>query len=353
MKKINFIQDEATPHNNIFIKGLVNELGVNNVDLYYSLKKSEQYLWESDLSNEIKESTIYGKKINFSLIWKFLKKSNKEVFFMVGWSNPTTKILFLISVLFRLDLYMWFDYPNETAERNLINKFLRKFFYFLLKTSNIKIYCVGKITIDYFLSKKFNINRLENLPIQVEVKDIIKKKNNGKFVFFSGSRLVKDKGYDILLEALSLLETSEEYCIRLVGTGPEKENLEKQANLLSLTERIEFLGWLSPEDYINEIQRCDVFIHPARVDAYGGSAIALALGTPVIGSNKAGSVIECVVDGENGFIYDPEDREKLAGFINRFIKERDLAPRMSLSALEYAKKYNTEYWVDKFIRGVN
>ena len=353
MKKINFIQDEATPHNNIFIEGLVSKLGVDNVELYYSIEKSEQYSWEGDLSNAIKSSNIYGKKINIGLIWSFLRKSKQEDFFMVGWGNPTTKIIFLISSLLGFKLSMWFDYPNDKEKRSIISNFFRELFYFLLRRSNIKIYCVGKVTVNYFLKRRFDEKRLENLPIQVELKEIEKKLNNDELVFFTGSRLVKDKGYDILFEALSLLKKRDGYIVRIVGVGPEKENLENQVNLLSLTERVEFLGWLSPEDYMNEIQRCDVFIHPARVDAYGGSAIALALGTPVIGSSKAGAVIECVIDGENGFVYSPEDRERLAHLINRFLIERELVPRMSLTALKYAKKYNTEYWVDNFIRGLN
>ena len=56
-------------------------------------------------------------------------------------------------------------------------------------------------------------------------------------------RLVSDKGFDLLLDALALL--AKEGCrpkLTIIGDGPEKEALIRQANALHVAEQITFLG---------------------------------------------------------------------------------------------------------------
>ena len=350
MRKVNFIQDEATPHNNILIKSLVDELGDDFVNIYYAIKESKQYKWDRDITNEIKEAKIYGTSINWNLIKYYLKNHRKENFFMVGWGNATTRLIFLISCIFRTNLNMWFDLPNDSKSRTRVNKIIRDIFYKALKLSRIKIYCVGKITVKHFLSKGFENSRLENLPIQVEVSDKPKEKTSDVLTIFTGSRLTKDKGYDVLITALSKIKDNCEFSAKIAGTGPELDSLKEQVRKSGLEEKVEFIGWLSPEEFSLNITQADIFIHPARVDAYGGSALALAKGIPVIGSNTAGAVIECLVDGENGFSYDAENYEELSRLILKFAKERSLILAMSERALIRAKKYDVNYWTNNLIR---
>lgn len=348
MKTVNFIQDEATPHNNILIKN-INKLC--EIKLWYALEKSNQYEWDVDLTNEIVAANVFGEKVNFKLIKHYLQKAKSENFLMVGWSNATTRIIFLLSVFLRLKLYMWFDLPDEKKQRSFVNSKVRGLFHFLLKVSNIQLFCAGKTTVEYFLSKGFSEQRLHNLPIQVEVaKEKVLLSNNGVLQLFAGSRLTYDKGFDLLICALSALPENAKFKLRLAGTGPEKERLETQVKALGLTTSIEFIGWLSPTDYQQELAQSDIFIHPARVDAYGATVLALASGTPVIGSSEAGAVIDCLIDGENGYVYPPESVDKLSELIIRFHENRSLIKEFSKNALLIANKYDGEYWAKQVIK---
>ncbi|MCG3733165.1 glycosyltransferase [Vibrio cincinnatiensis] len=347
MTVINFIQDEATPHNNILIKNISS---LSKINLWYAIDKSQQYDWDVDLTNEILKANVYGNKLSLKLIFYFFKYYNTERFFMVGWSNPTTKVIFIISCILKINLFMWFDLPDEARNRNFFSVNIRRFFYFLLRRSNIKIFCVGEITKEYFLSRGFSSSRLTNLPVQVEIAS--GKKNNitrDTLNIFAGSRLTYDKGFDLLITALAALPTSASIKLRLAGTGPEQDKLQLQAKSLGMTDTIEFVGWLSPKQYQEELANCDVFVHPARVDAYGATVLALASGTPVIGSNKAGAVIDCLIDGVNGFTYSPESTEELAQLIYRFYENRSLVLSFSVNALRIANQHNGSYWADKVI----
>lgn len=351
MKVFNFIQDEATPHNNILIKN-INKLC--KVKLWYALEESIQYKWDVDLTNEIVNAEIYGLKVNFQLIKYYLQKIKNESFLMVGWSNPTTRIIFLLSVFLRLKLYMWFDFPDEKKQRSFVNRNIRDGFHFLLKVSNIQLFCAGKTTVEYFRTKGFSEDRLHNLPIQVEVaKEKVLRSNNDELLLFAGSRLTYDKGFDLLITALGALPQNTKVKLRLAGVGPEQERLEAQVNALGLTTSVEFIGWLSPPDYQRELALTDIFIHPARIDAYGATVLALASGTPVIGSNTAGAVIDCLIDGENGYVYPPESVEKLSELIIRFHDNSYLIKEFSKNALLIANKYDGEYWAKQVIKIMN
>jgi len=351
MKTINFIQDEATPHNNILIKNLNAISNESKLQLWYALEKSNQYDWDIDLTHEVLKANIYGTKINFRLIKYYLQKARSEIFLMVGWSNPTTRIIYLLAVLMGFKLFMWFDLPDEKKERNWVNLKIRNVFYYLLKKSKIQLFCAGKMTVDYFLSKGFPEQRLHNLPVQVEV---VRYKplhpSNGALKLFAGSRLIYDKGFDLLLAALANLPERCKVNLRLAGTGPEKEALEAQVEKLELDGQVDFIGWVSPSDYQKELEQSDVFIHPARVDAYGATVLALASGTPVIGSSKAGAVIDCLVDGENGYVYPPESIDKLTALILSIYDNRDLIRKFSSNALLIANKCDGKYWAKQVIK---
>jgi glycosyltransferase involved in cell wall biosynthesis len=351
MKVVNFIQDEATPHNNILIKNINKNC---EIKLWYALAKSNQYEWNIDLTNEIVKANIYGTKVNLQLIKYYLQKTKSESFLMVGWSNSTTRIIFLLAVFFRLKLFMWFDLPDEKKQRNFVSRKVRDFFHFLLKVSNIQLFCAGKTTVEYFLSKGFSEQRLHNLPIQVEVaKEKVLQSNYDELMIFAGSRLTYDKGFDLLISALSALPENVKVKLRIAGTGPEKESLLEQATRLRLSESIEFVGWLSPKQFQEQLAQSDIFIHPARVDAYGATVLALASGTPVIGSSEAGAVIDCLIDGENGYSYPPESVGKLRKLIIRFHDDRYLIEKFSKKALLIANKYDGEYWAKQVVKIMN
>lgn len=351
MKTINIIQDEATPHNNILIRNLVNHSKVN---LWYAIDKSEQYEWDIDLTNQIMKAEVYGERFNFKLIYYFLRNSKKEHFIMVGWGNPTTRAIFLLSCLFKLKLYMWFDLPDDKKKRSWLNDKLRSLLYFFLKKSNIHLFCVGKLVIDYFSCLGISDRRLHNLPVQVEVVNEKKiNQNKTELKLFAGSRLTYDKGYDLLIAALDKLPSSCKVSLKIAGVGDEKTNLISQVESLGLTNCVEFIGWVSPERYQKELSLCDIFIHPARFDAYGATVIALATGTPVIGSNLAGAVRDCLIDGVNGYSYTPESIEELSSLIVKINSNRSLIKELSNNALKIAKQYDQVYWAKKVAEVIN
>ena len=81
-------------------------------------------------------------------------------------------------------------------------------------------------------------------------------------------RLVARKGHDVLLAAAARQERRAPVVI--VGDGPERGRLTALANSLGLGHRVEFTGWLPPQDLERRWAEAAVFAMPCRTEARGG-----------------------------------------------------------------------------------
>src|SRR5204862_4888119 len=84
---------------------------------------------------------------------------------------------------------------------------------------------------------------------------------------FSG-RLVRTKGVALLLRALERVPPRS--CrLLIVGDGPERAALEALARAAGDSLRVEFKGWLSPQECAACLASCDVLVHPALNETSG------------------------------------------------------------------------------------
>ncbi len=344
--KINFVQDEATPHNNILIDA-VNQEYPGILNLWYARKKSTIYSWNHDLSDEILPSHRFGDKgISLKL---FKKIFSKDSLFIVGWVNPTVRLMILTMFFTRKRYSMWFDLPKEHEKRTFLKYILREFFYLLIKKSNCKVFCVGSKAVEYFKKRGFEEKKLINLPVFVIVDKNYCSHDNLEREYFkegcglfisAGSRLVKDKGYDLLIQALSNSKYQKDIKLVIVGKGQEKSSLNKQIEKFGLQDNVIIEDWLDIEAMRELIAYSDVFIHPARWDAFGaGTLNAMGLGTPVIASNQSGSGPDRITHGVNGWLYDAEDLQKLTTLIDFVYENKSLIKQVSKSALEKSNEW--------------
>lgn len=143
--------------------------------------------------------------------------------------------------------------------------------------------------------------------------------SSGVFTLVTVARIVRNKGIDIVLRALTILDRHRvPYRYVVAGEGPERTSLERLAVELGVQKNVHFVGSVSEDDKWRLLQSADVFVMPSHVDPsqqHEGFGIvfleAAACGIPAIGSN-AGGIPDAVVDGETGILVEPESPEKLA-----------------------------------------
>lgn len=142
------------------------------------------------------------------------------------------------------------------------------------------------------------------------------------FVFFWAGRLEHVKGIDLLLKAISEIQTQTEaeFSVRLAGRGSLRSQLENQAESLGIGNQVAFLGRISREEIQQEMQEANCFVLPTRYEAFGAVLIeAMATGLPVIATRSGGP--QFIVNDTNGILIDPEREDQLAAAMLQMIRK--------------------------------
>ncbi len=155
------------------------------------------------------------------------------------------------------------------------------------------------------------------------------------------SRLVPRKGFDVLIDAIAMLEIDVQLVI--AGGGRDRKRLEARAQRLGLSPSVRFLGRV-PDETLPKVYRAgDVFVMTCRerwggLEAEGFGIVfleAAASGVPAIAGRSGGSH-EAVIDGSTGFVVDPDDVTVLAQRIERLLVDDGLRARMASAARTWA-----------------
>jgi glycosyltransferase involved in cell wall biosynthesis len=350
---LHFIQDTPTPHNNVLLKALQADPCVD-LKIWYAMLQHPQYSFPAALGHETGIPNVYGhRRPGWKLIGTALCNA-RDKYFIVGWMNPTTRLLVVLFWLLRRPYNMWFDRPND-AGSTPVRTLLRKLFYFLLKTSRANIYVVGGATLEYFKRRGFPEARLTNLPILVAVDKAtdeyrsrraeIRMRYNARgtdLFVVTGSRLIPEKGFDLLIDALACLDDKSRGRVKvlIVGKGEEKPSLARRALEKNLADAVFFEDWMGHDDFMAHLGAADVAVHPARYDAYGGITLsAMVAGVPVVGSDQAGSARDRIEHGVNGWLYQAENVQELAQWLATAVADRNALRAMGVSARLTAERY--------------
>lgn len=143
-------------------------------------------------------------------------------------------------------------------------------------------------------------------------------------VLFVG-RLDVDKGVDLLLKAVQkviesngFIQSNKDFSLHLAGNGPDRKSLENLAAKLGISKYIKFHGIVTGEELIHLYKSCDLFVMPSRLDAFPLSILeAGAARLPILASNT-GDLKLMVVENVNGHLFESEDLDELAYYLEYY-----------------------------------
>ena len=137
---------------------------------------------------------------------------------------------------------------------------------------------------------------------------------DGHFVVLTVAHLIREKGVDVVLQALAL--TPPEVVLWIVGTGAEAKDLEALSQALQVQDRVRFFGQQAHVEPF--MQGADCVVCPSLWAEAAGlvNLEALSTGVPVLAS-RIGGIPEYVQDGQAGFLFPPGDHAALAALIRR------------------------------------
>ncbi|UVJ40848.1 glycosyltransferase [Arthrobacter sp. CJ23] len=138
-------------------------------------------------------------------------------------------------------------------------------------------------------------------------------------VMFAG-RLAEEKHVDVLIDAVAKTPKDLNVHLEIVGGGEVRPALEAQVARLGLGSRVKFLGLASDEDLRKAYIRADIFCMPGTAELQSLVTLeAMSASTPVLLAN-AMALPHLVRDGENGYLFTPNDSDELAAKITTLLR---------------------------------
>jgi glycosyltransferase involved in cell wall biosynthesis len=161
-----------------------------------------------------------------------------------------------------------------------------------------------------------HFNGLAGTPLHPPPRDPERYRTDGygDYLFYAG-RLEPIKRVDLALRALASSTCGAR--LKIAGQGSLEGELRRLAARLGLGDRVDFLGFVSPEDVVGLYAACRATWYAPRDEDYGYVTIESFLSRkPVVTSTDSGGPLEFVEDGVTGIVAAP-DPQALAEAIDR------------------------------------
>lgn len=156
-------------------------------------------------------------------------------------------------------------------------------------------------------------------------------------------RLAVKKGVHHLIGATCQLRASG-LALELViaGEGTELEPLQELAAELSISDIVDFAGFVPDCEVADFLAGLDVFVLASLTEGLPFSVMeAMRAGLPIVASS-VGGLPEMLSHGESALLVDPGDEAALAHAIARLAADPDLADRLGLAARQcFVDRYTT------------
>lgn len=164
-----------------------------------------------------------------------------------------------------------------------------------------------------------------------------------KDILFVG-RLIRRKGVDVLLQAITIVAEKVPCQLHVVGDGDMREPWMALAGDIGC-KNVTFHGLVTNERLQELYATADAFVLPAIVDDRGDTeglgvvlVEALSFTTPVVASN-VGGIPDVIIDGKTGLLVPEKDAQALAIAIVRVLTDEALAHRLAAAGLDHAQSY--------------
>jgi len=160
-------------------------------------------------------------------------------------------------------------------------------------------------------------------------------------ILFIG-RLIPRKGFQRVVKALPLVQkkTDVPFEIEVVGTGEYQKELDTLAESLGVSDLIRYVGTVPYDHLEKSYQYADIFVLTSLSEGMPVVVLeAMGCGLPVLASDVGGNN-EIVREGENGFLIDGDNIEKLASDLAQLINDPELRQRLGKKSRDISLQYD-------------
>lgn len=323
-------------------------LNVTGLELY---GRSDTYDWIPENGQSFKKVTLFsegrprGIALIKSLIAYRLKNGKANWFF----SHYDWKEIFIFAAFLRLigdKVYTmgcskFDDWPRTSVREALKRPFFwpyrgalgsgirsKEFFHFHgFKENEVQVECNT-----LSLERIRNLSGTQPAPFGIPFEDRH---------FTIVARLVPKKNLHMALDAYAKYKeiTPAPRLLHICGSGPLEKELKEKACHLNIENEIIFHGFIQTQQIAQLLGSSLALILPSKEEQFGNVVIeAQAMGLPVLLSDVCGARDRLVRSAVNGFIFEPDNPEGLAWFMNNLTANKKLWNKMCLAATNYGTR---------------
>jgi len=330
---------------------------------------SSQYPWKVNLNSLNFELTTVcsgykyeGISLHHLIfnIFKLLNKINPDILALSGYSEIGMITAFIWAKIYAKKTILFSESKEDDASRvfykELIKKFIISFYDAAIVGGNPHRRYLEKLGMgsnaiflgyDVIQNNDFTpaIIRQLSTPIQNPY-------------FLTINRFIPKKNLIFLITAyakyLKTIDISLAWDLVICGDGELRSQIEQKIDELNLQNHVHLTGFLQQEQMLPYFAHAKCFIH-ASVQEQWGLVVneAMAAGLPVIASKRCGCYEDLIIEGANGFGFDPENSQELTDLMLKVSSADFDLQKMGITALEHIQKFSPEYFAQGLIKAVD
>jgi 1,2-diacylglycerol 3-alpha-glucosyltransferase len=194
-------------------------------------------------------------------------------------------------------------------------------------------------------NEDFHPDRIRSLPAPLD-----------RPYFLAINRFVTKKNLPVLINAYATyrqLAGDQAWDLILCGDGQLRTQLEQQISDRHLAAHVHLPGFLQQDQLLPYFAHAQCFIHNSTHEQWGLVVNeAMAAGLPVLVSNRCGCVEDLLLEGINGFSFDPYQPEELARLMLRMGSAEVDRGAMGQAALQHIQKFSPSYFADGLMQAI-
>jgi len=165
----------------------------------------------------------------------------------------------------------------------------------------------------------------------IEVGPTPSRREGEPFKLIACGRLVDQKGFEYLLDAVPLIRAQVPLTLTILGEGPLRPKLEARIRELGLQGIVTMPGFV--ENPFQLMAKADAFVLSSVFEGLGMVLVeAMACGTAVISTRCPYGPEEIVDDGKSGLLVPVRDPSAMADAVVRIARDDDLRVRLGRAA---------------------
>ncbi|MBO1057704.1 MAG: glycosyltransferase [Dolichospermum sp. JUN01] len=298
-------------------------------------------------------------KIAISVI-KFILSNKVDALCLLGYARPEVQfIAFVLGIFTKMPALILLseskkdDAYRQSWREHLKGKLINLYNSALVGGQVHKRYLIqlGMVEESIFLGYDIVENQLFH-PDRIKLFPCLIKKP----YFLAINRFVTKKNLLFLISSYSKYRQVfgiEAWDLVLCGDGELRPQIEQHIAKLELQDHVHLTGFLQQEEMLPYFAHASCFVH-ASIQEQWGLVVneAMAAGLPVLVSSTCGCYEDLIIEGINGFSFDPKNSEQLTELMLKVSSANIDLNKMAQASLEHIQKYSPDYFAQGLMQAI-